>query len=166
MRSAIRILCIFAMLWVFAATTYDRQLIWPCAIAFLPAAALFGWSFGNAIPNRTGIDRRHAWRIVRRWSIAEGVAIFVAVAVLSALHAPVYSMPAVIAILGLHFIPLAVQLAQRLYFGTAMGCLAVAAFAASAPTITHIALAALATSIILTFSAIALAAISRRSGLA
>jgi hypothetical protein len=63
-------------------------------------------------------DRRRVGRIVGWASGIEGVAIFTAVKVLTYLRHPGYVMVATLAIVGLHFLPLAHFLRVPLYYAT------------------------------------------------
>ena len=73
-------------------------------------------------------DRRRIGRIVAWASAIEGVAIFVAVNVLTNLGHPGYVVVATLAIVGLHFLPLAHFLRVPLYYASGAALVGLAVF--------------------------------------
>jgi hypothetical protein len=128
MRSAVWVLCIFAALWgvaaVMVAQVPNAWVLLPCLIS----VALIVVSGRVHLPERTGADAARAKKVLA-WAFGiELVAIFVAANLLGHFGAQSYVLAATAAIVGLHFVPLAIGLPARVYYATG-GLLVVAAAA-------------------------------------
>ncbi len=118
MRSAVWVLSMFAALWGVAAVIIARLpggwVVLPCA--FSPA--LIAISTRVRFPERSSADAARA-KTVLAWAFGlELIAIFVVANLLIHFGAPSCVMAATVAIIGLHFVPLAIGLPARVYYVT------------------------------------------------
>ena len=118
MRSAAWVLSIFAALWGVAAAIIMQA---PKAWALLPcliSVALIVIAGRVHLPDRTGADAARAKKVLG-WAFGiEMIAIFVATTALGHFGAQAYVMAAAAAIVGLHFVPLAIGLPAPAYYAT------------------------------------------------
>jgi len=125
MRIQVLILSLFAMLWGVAALVVDGTtgalLAAPVAVTAIISAA--GWKI---LPpaHLAATESKRIRLLVRRWSIVEGILIVGAVTVLQHLHATDLIAAAIAIIVGLHFLPLARGIPERLYYATAIALVA------------------------------------------
>lgn len=118
MRSGIWVLNIFAALWGVAGIMVGQLPSW---LAFLPVAlsgALLLWASRQPIGTGNPVAGNHVGRVVGIATAFEVVAIVATEYVLIHLHLPTALMPAVVIIVGLHFIPLARWIPVPLYYRT------------------------------------------------
>ena len=118
MRSAVWVLSIFAALWgVLAVTLAHWANIWmllPCAMS----VALIAIGERIAFPRRTDLEEARARKFVG-WAFGiEMVAIILVCNMLVHFGASSYVVAAAVAIVGLHFVPLAIWLPARAYYAT------------------------------------------------
>ncbi len=116
---------------------------------------------GRATPPE--VDPRRASRSVAIWSVAEGVAILVAVNGLNNVGVPRLIAPAVAAIIGLHFLPLAVPLGLRVYYGLGAALIALGLGATLLPASWPLIVAATGSALLLWSTALLIAFNSPRA---
>lgn len=121
MRIQVVILSLFAMLWGVAALAIEnmRGPILALPVAVTAALLLAGWKIlPPTTRSRDELARKK--RMVRIWSFIEGVLMVGAVLTLGKLHAQAYIPAALAIIVGLHFLPLARGIPERLFYATAV----------------------------------------------
>lgn len=161
MRSAVRVLGFFACLWTIVAIVFARAPWWSYAALLVPAALVI-LSLTGVLPQRRGTGATRAGRLVAGWSIVEGAAIFAVLNILVALHRPAYSVAAIIAIVGLHFVPLAAGLRLPVYYATAAVLVLVAGGVALNPDAESNATGAAITAVTLVVTSLWLIRLARR----
>lgn len=128
MRAGVWILSVFAAIWGIAGVWGLHAPAWAMAIPVGFSTLLIAvGARGGAPVGRPELDRRRAGRAVGIWSAAEGVAILAAVNALRLTGHPDLAAPAIAAIVGLHFFPLAGPLGVRIYHATGAALLGIAA---------------------------------------
>lgn len=120
MRGGIWVLAISAVVWCAFAIGFGHLPIWWILLPLALSGLLLLWASRQPGAAETGA-RAHIDALVGRWSAIEGVAIGVAVVLLSIVHRTDAILPAVAVIVGLHFLPLARGFPERLYYGTGAG---------------------------------------------
>ncbi len=120
MRGGVWILSLVAGVWgevaLFGLGASRWTLVVPVLITSAVLALCARAPRGDAPPED---ERRRAGRSVGIWSTVEGVAIFITAIVLINVGAARLIVPAIVVIVGLHFLPLAAPLRLRVYYGLA-----------------------------------------------
>ncbi|WP_267397660.1 MULTISPECIES: hypothetical protein [unclassified Sphingomonas] len=119
MRSGYWVVAIFATGWASAGLLVTGYPLVTVLLPVLISAALLLWA--HTTPSTRTELGSHTRRLLARWSLLEGLAIFIAVNLLHRTHHPDATFSVVAAIVGLHFLPLARQIPVHLYYLTAAG---------------------------------------------
>jgi len=116
MRFGLVILAAFAAAWASLALLLSGAAPGLLLLPIMLSVALlaWGWRGTGSVPSRGP----HVGPLVGRWSAVEGVAIFVASAVLNHVHRGDLIFSAIAIIVGLHLFPLARGIPVRLYYAT------------------------------------------------
>jgi hypothetical protein len=124
MRIGLLVLAFFAAAWASMALVLLHHgpgwIALPIALSL--ALTVWGWRSTGMIASRGP----HVGKLVGRWSAIEVAGIIIAGNVLHYFHRDDLTVPAAVAIVGLHFFPLARGIPVRLYHATGAALLAVA----------------------------------------
>jgi hypothetical protein len=134
MFAAVSVLSLFAALWALIGliSAGFNGLVIAVPLSLSLAVMVMGWIAQNKAPPDPQ-DARRIRRTVRIWSAVEFALIAAAIFLLGRLKLPQYVVPAICAIVGLHFFPLARGIPLPLYNWTGVALVAVAAAWAAMP---------------------------------
>lgn len=157
MFAAVAVLSLFAALWALVGLVSAgfAGLVVAVPLSVSLAVMVLGWVAQNKAPIAPE-DARRIRRTVRIWSAVEFALIAAAIYGLGQLRLPQYVVPAICAIVGLHFFPLARGLPLPLYNWTGAALVAIAAVWAAMPVPLAFVIAPLLTAAILWGTAAAL----------
>ncbi len=133
MRTGVIILCVFAMVWMLLAVNALDAPLWVWIAVAVFSVGFLVWSFRMKLPTDDIRDSKRIGRLVCIWSGAEGAAVFIAVNLLGYFNLSQYIVPAIGAIVGLHFIPLAHGMPRPLYYKTGAAMVVASALAIFLP---------------------------------
>lgn len=125
MRGGLWVLNIMAFVWCAAGLLVGGESLWWLVAPAIVAAMLLLWASRRPIGTGTPVEGGHVGRVVGIATAIEGVAIFLVANVQVNLHMPTLVMPAIAAIVGLHFVPLARWIPVPLYYWTGAGLVTV-----------------------------------------
>jgi len=129
------VLNVFAAIWCGLGLVFLPAPLWllPLPVVLSVTLILAAIRASRFVPPRTKEDESRVGRLIGIWSGAEGVAFAIAFNVLRNIGLTDDIVPALAVIVGLHFIPLARGIPVPVYYLTAAGLVAAAAFGLLAP---------------------------------
>lgn len=132
MRSGYWVVAVFATGWASAGLLAVGYSPLTCLLPALISSTILLRAY--SLPSTGGELGSHTRKVLARWSLVEGLAIVLAVNLLHRTHHPDAAFSVVAAIVGVHFLPLARSIPERLYFLTAAGLVLIGATGMLVPT--------------------------------
>lgn len=160
MRRGIWILTAFAVVWsTIAIIGSHLSPAWLAPVVAVAAATL--WAARSAPDVVDPAERRRRGRLIGLWTAAEGTAAFVVANVLGNIGRMDAFVPALAAIVGLHFLPLARGLPIRAYYATGVALVLIGAAGLAVPPALRPGVVGFGAALILWTTALALIAAAR-----
>jgi len=137
MTIGIQVLACFAAIWaILGLAMLQLNPVWfvlPVAVSGL--AVLAANALARDLPSPPPAEQQRIKRLVLRWSMIEGIGIFIALALVFLLQRPQLGISAMCLVVGLHFLPLARGLPKPIYYASALVLIALALAGLTTPAL-------------------------------